>query len=47
MEVGEEPEHNQDIALISICFDIKPLNEKVIDIYKDDEDLELIDLVKV
>ena len=48
-EMNEKPEHNQEIALIAICFYLEPLTDEVIDIYKDDRNKEQkqIDLVKV
>ena len=48
-----EPTHDQEISLIAICFDIQPLNEEVINLYKDkgedklDQAANKIDLVKV
>ena len=38
--MGKEPTHDQEMSLIAICFDIEPLNDEVINLYKGEDNLE-------
>ena len=39
MEDGE-PHHDQEISLVAICLDVKPLNDEVINLFKGEDNIE-------